>query len=290
MKNYYFGRYRFLLVFFCSLFSLFYLDTPLFAYDKNVLIAPTRVIFDGKTRSSVVKLINPNNKAKSYNISLEVMERDEYGKANFIKSPNEKERLAIDMIRFSPRRVTIGPKVWQTVRLMVRKPKDLPPGEYRTQLIATEIPDSNLPNESGGKKPEKISISINYVFAISIPIIVRHGDGDVTIVSNTPKLIKKFEKYFLETNLERTGLYSTFFDVDAFFTPSGKAQRVEIGSCKGLTIYSTNKNLFAQLPVKDKDLLMNGKIEIEIRDREKNDTPLIHSKSYEINGMEVVNN
>ena len=38
---------------------------------------------------------------------------------------------------------------------------------------------------------------------------------------------------------------------------------------------------------KNKDILTKGTIELEIRDREKHKKPLINSKSYEINGMNV---
>jgi len=277
---------RVFLVLFCMFFSFFCLSDPLFAYDKNILIAPTRVVFEGKTRSTVVKLINPNNKPMTYNVRIVSLRMNESGKKEYVDSPNEEELLAQNMIRFSPRRVTIGPNVWQTVRVMVRKPKDLPPGEYRTQLRIVPIPDKEPTKEASNQN--KLSINIKYAFSISIPIIVRHGEGDMTIISNTPTLIKKEENYFLETNLERTGPFSAYFDIDAFFTPSGKSERLEIGSCKGMTIYAKNPNLFVHVPVKNKDLLTQGKIEIEIRDREKKDKPLIHSKSYEINGMNVV--
>lgn len=273
------------LALFCSVFSMLTLTNPIFAHDKNLLITPTRVILEGKTRSTVVKLINPNNKPMSYTISIVSMRMNEYGEKKYVDSPNEEEILAQKMIRFSPRRVTISPQGWQTVRLMVRKPKGLVPGEYRSQLRVAPIPANEQTKEEQAKK--NISINIKYAFSISIPIIVRHGDGNVTIVSNEPILIKKNEKLFLETKLERTGIFSTFFDVAVFFTPIGQTRRMEIGSCKGMTIYAENKILLADIPVKDKDLLTKGKIEIEIRDREKRDKPLIHSNSFEVNGMTV---
>lgn len=276
------------LAMFCSFFALFYIANPLFAYDKNLLLTPTRVIFEGKTRSTVVKLINPNNKPMSYKVSVISIRMNEFGIAAHVDSPNEEEVFAQKMIRFSPRYVTIGPKVWQTIRLMVRKPKDLPPGEYRTQLRVSPVLKKEPQKKTQGQQ-ENVSINIKYAFSISIPIIVRHGKGDVNLVSNPPKLIKKHEKYFLETNIERTGLYSAFFDIHTFFIPSDKTERIEIGSLKGLPIYSENKNILAYIPVNNKDLLTKGKIEIELYDREKQNKPLIHSKSFEINGMKVFN-
>jgi len=64
---------------------------------------------------------------------------------------------------------------------------------------------------------------------------------------------------------------------------------MEIGSCKGLSFFAENNHVFIHIPVKNKDLLTQGKIEIEVRDREKKDNPLMHSNGYDINGMTVVN-
>lgn len=146
-------------IFFCGVVFLHSLAEPGLAYDKNILIVPTRVIFEGKTRSAVVKLINPNNSPKTFEVSIAAVRMDETGKKGYVDSPNEAERLAIDMIRYSPRRVTIGPNVWQTVRLMVRKPKDLPPGEYRTQLrVIPVLEKEEKTNEES--KTNKISVNI----------------------------------------------------------------------------------------------------------------------------------
>ena len=43
------------------------------------------------------------------------------------------------MIRYAPRRVTVPPGGSQQIRILLRRPRDLEPGEYRSHLwIVTE--------------------------------------------------------------------------------------------------------------------------------------------------------
>lgn len=281
MKN--FNRFQILMALVVLVVSLVFLTGPAYARDKNVLISPTRVVFEGKTRASVVKLINPNNKTKSFKISILSMRMDEYGRKFPAEPPTEEELFVQKMIRYAPRRVTIGPNVWQTVRLMVRKPKDLPAGEYRAQLKVSPIlnikqsPDENEHNNTG------VDIKIKYAFSISIPVIVRHGQGEVNLVPHTPKLITKNEKTFLETDIERTGSLSSYFDVFAFLIPAGQSQRIELGSSRGRSIYAENSNQIVQIPVNQ--TITNGQVEIKILDREKSNKPVMHSERFNFNGI-----
>src|SRR3546814_18747123 len=50
------------------------------------------------------------------------------------------ERAALDMIVFSPRRVTLPPHQPQVVRVGVRVPARLPPGEYRAHMLFRAVP------------------------------------------------------------------------------------------------------------------------------------------------------
>lgn len=279
MKNLSYNS-KIILITFWTIISVLYTFSPepVFAGD-NLLMAPSRVIFEGKTRSTTVKLINPSNKPVTFNVEVISTHMDEHGTITNIKTLGENELFAQKMIRFSPRRGTLPPKGVQTIRLMVRKPKDLPSGEYRTHLRC--VPTNKNATVSKMNKEQGVGIQVNLVFAISIPIIVRSGEGDVNIIPHTPRLITKDKTHSLEINFERTGLFSSYFDVNVFFIPSGKTERVLIGSNKGLAIYTENKNHIVSVPIKDKELLTKGNIEVEIRNREKSNRPLINSKKFE---------
>ncbi|MBU0991173.1 MAG: DUF916 domain-containing protein [Proteobacteria bacterium] len=258
--------------------------SPAMASPKRGLImTPPRVIFEGKDRSVTVKMVNPEDREYTFDISIVSTRMLENGKTEEVSDPNEEERFAQNMIRFSPRRATIPPNGWQTVRLMVRKPKDLPDGEYRSQLKVTPVIQPDAKNSNQDNNQQGIGITIDIVFGVSIPIIVRQGNAaDIRITPHAPKLITKDNEYFLETELERTGLFSVFVDVEAFLIPASGDQPIKLGENKGLAIYTQNKNRMVPLPIKNRDLLTNGKIEIKIFDREKQNTPLISSKIFEL--------
>lgn len=265
------------LIFYCFLTA-----SPVFGEDTAVLIAPTRVVFEGRTRATTVKLINPNKTSQTYKISLVSIRMDEYGTRTEVPEPNEAELFARSMVQFSPKRAVIPPQGWQTVRVMVKKPADLPEGEYRAQLKVSPVPGEKTPDSQGNT--ENIAINIDIVFHVSIPIIIRHGKVDAAVAPLAPRLIARDQGHFLETKIERSGAASVFADVKAFFTPlDPPGKRIPVGEVKGISIYAQNPYQTVYLPVKDKDILTRGKVDIEITDREKKDEPVMGSKSFDFN-------
>lgn len=263
-------------------FFCFFAAKPASGQDTAVLIAPTRVVFEGRTRAATVKLINPNKTPQTYKISLVSIRMDEYGTRTEIPEPNEAELFARSMVQFSPKRAVIPPQGWQTVRVMVRKPKDLPEGEYRSQLKVSPVPGEKKPDSR--ENTENIAINIDIVFHVSIPIIIRHGKVDAAVAPLASRLITKGQDYFLETKIERSGSSSVFADVKAFFTPlDPPGQRIPVGEVKGISIYAQNPDQTIHLPVKDKDALTRGKVDIEITNREKKDEPVMALKSFDFN-------
>ena len=264
------------------IFSCFFMTSPVFGQDTAVLIAPTRVVFEGRTRATTVKLINPNTSPQTYKISLVSIRMDEYGTRTEVREPNEAELFAQGMVQFSPKRATLAPQGWQTVRVMVKKPRDLPEGEYRVQLKVTPVPGEKTPGSQGNA--ENIAINIDIVFHVSIPIIIRHGKVDAAVTPLAPRLITRDQNHFLETRIERSGDASVFADVKAFFIPLDKpGQRIAVGEVKGISIYAQNPDQTIYLPLKDKEALTRGKVDIEITNREKKGEPVMASKSFDFN-------
>ena len=259
-----------------------FLASPLHALTRGVLLSPTRVVMEGRERAAIVKIINPDAQANTYKISLISIRMDDFGRKIQVKEPSKAEQFVMKMIRFSPRRATLGPKEWQTVRLMVRKPADLAPGEYRAHLKVVPIPDqSSKPVES--QDSEGVSINLDVVFSITIPIIVRHGQGNVNIIPGTPSL-KKLDKtntYSLESRLTRQGLHSAYFNVLAFHKSSG-ADPVKIGELKGLSFYTPNPFQIVNIPLNSLPDLSGGIIELKIQDLETKDKPMMGSWSFKL--------
>lgn len=94
----------------------------------DLLVAPTRVVFEGRKRAAEVSLSNAGRARTTYRISLVRMEMDESGKLQDRPLDPGSQNLQT-LFRFSPREVTLEPQETQTVRIQVRKPADLPTGQ-----------------------------------------------------------------------------------------------------------------------------------------------------------------
>jgi len=130
------------------------------AIGKGLLVAPVRLEFEGRIRSGMFKIMNRDPVNVNYRISFApLMEKD--------KGENAK-----DWVRFSPRRVNLGPGEHQTIRVVARKPSNLAPGEYTARLLIQAIP----PARRKVDVPEdKIQINLDIVYGISVPIIIKHN-------------------------------------------------------------------------------------------------------------------
>ena len=126
---------------------------------KGLLVAPVKLEFEGRIRSGTFKILNKDPATVNYRISFApLIEKD--------KGENAK-----DWVRFSPRRVKLRPGQHQTVRVVVRKPPDLAPGEYTARILIQAIPPARKPEES----LDQIKINLDIVYGISIPIIIKHN-------------------------------------------------------------------------------------------------------------------
>ncbi|MEK9951769.1 MAG: molecular chaperone, partial [Curvibacter sp.] len=118
---------------------------------------PTRIVLAKNPRAAPVELMNTGSEPETYRINLVNRRMGENGEFIAIETPGPGEQFADPLLRYSPRQVTIPPGGSQTVRILLRKPADLPAGEYRSHLQFDRVADaagaSSL--ESLGKPGDK---------------------------------------------------------------------------------------------------------------------------------------
>jgi P pilus assembly chaperone PapD len=130
------------------------------AIGKGLLVAPTRLELEGRIRSGTFKVLNRDPVNVDYRISFApLLEKD-------------KGKDAKDWVRFSPRRVRLGPGEHQTVRVVARKPLDLAPGEYTARILIQAIPPARRKSD---EPTDKIQVNLDIVYGVSIPIIIKHN-------------------------------------------------------------------------------------------------------------------
>ena len=220
----------------------------------DLTVTPTRAVFEGRDRSTQISLINRGTATATYRVSFIQMRMAEDGQFEEITEPGPGEHFADALIRYSPRQVTLEPGVAQTVRLMLRKPADLAPGEYRSHMIFHAVPDADAGTsiENVELEGEEFDIRLTPIYRISIPVIVRHGEltaeaelGDVGLVTRDGE-----SPPGLALRLHRRGERSIYGDVDVTWIPDGGDPEVVVGQIKGLAVYSPNASRSLVLPLR----------------------------------------
>ncbi|MEZ5814798.1 MAG: hypothetical protein R3E13_08825 [Alphaproteobacteria bacterium] len=152
--------------------------TPSAAY-ADITITPTRVVFNDGDRFSEVVLINTGDKQVTYEINWRFFTMVEGANAAYEEAdgPTTEFDLTQHMV-YTPRRVTLAPGGKQKIRLALRRPAEVQPGEYRAHLGFSKVREAE-PLESaedpGRKSGALVKINVGY----TIPVIFRAGQPDV---------------------------------------------------------------------------------------------------------------
>lgn len=218
---------------------------------SQLMVTPTRIIFDGNTRSAKVTVINTGDESGTYRMSFINKRMTEDGKFEEIKETKDGELFSDKLVRFSPRQVVLEPGKSQIVRLSLRKPSKLAEGEYRSHLLFKAIPKDAGTSIKEAVKTDKISIKLTPIISITIPVIVRHGkttaEANIASVSFNAA-DKKNPKPFLSMKINRTGNQSIYGDMLAEFIEDGGTSSV-VAQINGVAIYSPNKSRTLDLPL-----------------------------------------
>ena len=181
---------------------------------------------------------------------------------------NEPGLYSDEMIRFSPRLVTLEPGQSQTVRLMLRKKRGMADGEYRSHMMFQSLPDpaasdvSNLTSEN----PDALSIKLVPIIGISIPVIVRQGElsADVSLSGFEIKQSNTVEaQSVLSLQIDRKGNKSIYGDFRVYFTPKGGVPIV-IGQLNGVAVYTSldSRSVEIKLQTPPDVNLSNGELHV----------------------------
>jgi P pilus assembly chaperone PapD len=96
------------------------LSTPVRAGVGDLLVAPTRIVLDGRKGAEVI-LNNIGEEPATYRVSVEFRRMTEDGGLIDVAEPSAEDKLAQDMIVYAPRRVTLAPHQPQSIRPARRK-------------------------------------------------------------------------------------------------------------------------------------------------------------------------
>ena len=183
---------------------------PAQAGGGDLLVAPTRVVLNGRRGAEVV-LNNIGSEVATYRISAELRRMGPDGKLIDVDTPNAREQAAEEMVLFAPRRVTLPPNQPQSIRLSARAPEGLADGEYRVHLLFRAVP----PPEpvAAPQKVEGIAFKLIPIYGVTIPVIVRLGNLEAKAAISNVRKVTEDGKPAIALDISRSGDRSTYGEV-----------------------------------------------------------------------------
>lgn len=253
------------------------------AAPGGLLVAPTRVVFEGDRRTAALTLVNTGTRTATYRITFVQMKMTANGQIVTVPDDSAAAWRADRLVRYSPRQVTLEPRAPQTVRLQLRLPADLPPGEYRSHLVFRAIPDvaapeavtpadssrngapvlaqrvTDRPAPSGARvargakrRGGPLTIELTSVFGVAIPVIVRSGEthAEATLSGARLKAGPTTEAPFvLGCQLGRTGNRSVYGDLVVEHLDA-RGQATVVTRVDGLAVYTSTPFRQILLPLR----------------------------------------
>jgi len=209
----------------------------------DLMLHPTRLVFEKNQRAAQVALINNGTDSATYRISVVNRRMTETGELAVVAEPVPGEQFADNMLVFSPRQITLAPGTTQTVRVMVRRPAGLAPGEYRSHLHFEKLPDaggqSSVESQAPAQGEQQIGIVLKVLVGASIPVIVRQGETSAAVTLSHLALDGAGGHPSLALQIERSGNSSVYGDLAVSFTPQG-GRELELARVGGVAVYTPN--------------------------------------------------
>jgi hypothetical protein len=185
---------------------------PASAGVGDLLVAPTRIVLDGRRGTEIV-LNNVGEEPATYRISVEFRRMTPDGNLVEETNPTPQEKAAADMIVYAPRRVTLAPHEPQSIRIAARPPQGLPDGEYRIHLLFRAVPAPNPVTAPKDANVKGLHLQLIPIYGVTIPVIVRLGNLQAFAGITNVELDKKDGKPAIALDLSRSGTRSTFGEV-----------------------------------------------------------------------------
>jgi P pilus assembly chaperone PapD len=220
-------------------------SAPAEAGIGDLLVAPTRIVLDGRRGAEVI-LNNIGEEPATYRVSVEFRRMTEEGGLVDVPSPTADDQKAADMVVYAPRKVVLPPHQPQAIRIRAVPPAGLPDGEYRVHLLFRAIPPANPVAQPAAADTEKgLRFQLTPVYGVTIPVIVRIGNLQAGAGIENVHLDRKDGKSLVSLDISRTGQRSTFGEVRVFKPGVKNAIALQ----KAVAVYTEIKVRHVSVPV-----------------------------------------
>ena len=212
----------------------------------DLLVAPTRIVLDGRKGTEII-LNNIGEEPATYRVSVEFRRMTANGDLVDVPTPSATDKSAEDMIIYSPRKVVLAPHEPQVIRIAARPAQGVPDGEYRVHMLFRAIPPATPVTQATDKKPKGVQFKLTPVYGVTIPVIVRLGNLQATAGIADVRLEKRDGMPVVGLDLTRAGTRSTYGEVRVI--KAGVKDPIAIQ--KGVAVYTEVDKRHVSVPVQE---------------------------------------
>lgn len=231
----------------------------------ELLVIPIRASFGPRDRAQAITLINTSQKTNTYRLDWKYFHLSEGGSMTEVPEDQWPQTPKVgDMVKIAPRQVIIPPQGKQVIRLSLRRPANLPDGEYRAYLSITRLADTSTLGEQAQKNGTGVMLGVN--LSLNIPVIVKQGGGDaagkIGNVSFAPPSHMTGGKPALKVELlQQHTTFSPYGRINVFWqNPAGEEK--QIGFVENAYIYPEIEKRLYTIPL-NVNAVEGGSLRIE---------------------------
>lgn len=247
----------------------------------NLLVTPTRVVFEGNKQKEEFNLVNIGKDTAIYSISFVQYNQKEDGSYVIIEKSDSGQMFADPYLRIFPRTVTLAPREQQVIMLQYRRKPDMVAGEYRSHLyFRSEKNYKPLGVENSDKDTTTLSVQLIPIFGISIPIIIRTGAVNVSAALSDLKLdIQQDTIQNLKLTIHRTGNISLDGDIIIQYIPV-QGKPYQIGRVTGVSVYTDINKRYVVVKLNNTSgkTLTNGKLKVQYISKGETKKPVVYAE------------
>lgn len=257
----------------------FFILMPSYAL-ADITITPTRIVFEDRDRFQEVTLVNSGNETKTYDIGWQFyrMIQDREPPYETVEGSITEFDLS-QYIVYTPRRVTLSPGGSQKIRMALRRPADVQPGEYRAHMTFKALPDDEpIVASDGNKQIQRAAVKVNVSY--SIPVIFRAGEPNVQAAIESVTFQRNKVNGMLEALVKITragGPYGILGHL-YIYDPKGEV----IGEIGNAHIFPEIQSRTFKVPLINEENLSGGSIKIELAHYSKSSSKVYAERSFPV--------
>lgn len=221
-----------------------------FAQSTILFVSPSRVQIASDENIASINVANQSEEERRYDLTVvdQVMNED-----GLTSRKETFDYSAKRMLRFVPKRFTLKPGERQIVRVMARRPQDLPDGDYHSHLLFREVPlgQKSKADIEAERSEQKVQFEIRALYGIAVPVIVQKGaiSSDIDLGNAYYVPASDGAPAHLAVELERSGNAEGAGRLYVEYVPGEGGEPVEVTPSLWIPIYREVDTLTKRIPL-----------------------------------------